>query len=631
LVGVVRLENRLTVQLRFFPHFTKGIKQLLSRTKQEYDTARTGHPTYRTWLVALLCCGLFTLDSFLPLPLGFTWLLRIVAFASFGMLLILLGQQTTAHRQPPRSRNVGLALRESELHGMLNNLPVAAMVSRQTQLLWVNEAGLQLAGWQTLDDALGHTVTDWLPRVEQRHDVAQHLATVEQGTQSASVELSYDANADPVQLALRSTLMALNGAPAVLTLLLAQRAPVPAVPQVHTKQPVIEYVNKRLADATHAFAIHDEYAFLFNHYKLQATYCPAKGAHLIEQKVNQSAEYFRILVEQSPVITYRCEWDNGPKLVYITPNVQQILGYTAHEMLHPSTFGAAQCHPDDVASLLHTIETSVKTGVGQMEHRMRHKDGTYRWLLSQWRFLPDSTEYVGHILDITERKSIEQDLADSRIQLRKLATRLNTVHEEERARMAREVHDVLGQNLTVLKFGLEHIATDLTAVDSVLNTKVDKLISVVDQTVEHVQRLSSQLRPCVLDELGLTPAIEWLVCEFTWQAEFTVELDLPDPLPQIEDNLAIVLYRVVQEALTNIVRHAKATQVKVALQITDEKAILLIQDDGCGFDATQKRTKKSMGLIGMQERIAPWDGTLDIDSTIGQGTTIYIEALLSPP
>jgi len=275
--------------------------------------------------------------------------------------------------------------------------------------------------------------------------------------------------------------------------------------------------------------------------------------------------------------------------------------------------------------------------------------GVLLMLISQQTTREETPQPSKHPLPATTTLATkaEKELACSRIEIRKLATRLNTIHEEERARMAREVHDVLGQNLTVLKFGLERMATDLggatgqlthaandaanDALGSQLGNKVNKLILVVDQTFEHVQRLSTQFRPCMLDELGLTPAIEWLVCEFTWQTEFTVELNLPDQPPPIDDNLATVLYRIVQEALTNVVRHAKASQVKIALQITAEKAILLIQDNGCGFDTNRQQAKKSMGLIGMRERIVAWDGIVRIDSTIGQGTTIYVEALLSPP
>jgi PAS domain S-box-containing protein len=349
-----------------------------------------------------------------------------------------------------------------------------------------------------------------------------------------------------------------------------------------------------------------------------------------EEQLRKSEEHFRTLVERSPAIIYRGEWTGNLRLTYITPNVQQLLGYTSQDLLQQSGLPDNAYHPEDVAPLLHAIEISRTSGVGQFEYRIRNKDGVYHWVLDQWGFLPASNECIGYMLDITDRKLMETALVRSRSELRKLATRLSAGYEEERARLAREVHDALGQNLTVLKIRIEYLLRELTAGDCQFTDMVRELNPVVDQTIEHVHQFIGQLRPVILDELGLTPAIEWLVHEFTDQTDLTVDLDLPGQMPDIERTLAISLYRIVQEALTNVVRHAKATHVQITLATTAQQVTLSIQDDGCGFNTNLAKSPKSLGIIGMRERIAPWNGLLRIESNPNQGTTVYVEAFLAP-
>lgn len=342
-----------------------------------------------------------------------------------------------------------------------------------------------------------------------------------------------------------------------------------------------------------------------------------------ERQLRTSEEHFRVLVERSPAVIYRGEWSREPQLTYITPNIYQILGYTDKVLLQQQTI-TTHLHHDDAAPFKAAMQTSRQSGYGQFEYRIRHNSGSYRWVLDQWQFLPDSDEYVGYIVDITKRKITEKALASSRRRLRKLTRRLNTIHEEERLSLAREVHDVLGQNLAVLRIRLDQLFNDLAQLDSPLGSKVQKLVLVVDNTMAHVQNLSSRLRPLVLDELGLTAAIERLVYDFADQTEFTIDLDLPDQPPSLERDLAIVLYRIVQEALTNITRHAKASHIQIMLLFAGDHVSLTIQDNGCGFDTNLARSPKSLGIIGMAERIAPWDGSLHINSIPGQGTTVHV-------
>lgn len=343
-----------------------------------------------------------------------------------------------------------------------------------------------------------------------------------------------------------------------------------------------------------------------------------------EEQLRKSEEHFRVLVEQSPAIIYRGEWVGYPLLTYITPNVKQILGYQDQELLQQASTLTQFYHAEDATRFFDAVQTSRPVGYGKFEYRVRRKGGAYRWLLNHWQFLPDSNEYVGYMLDITKRKVVEKALAHSRSKLRKLTTRLNAIHEDERLYLAREVHDVLGQNLAVLKIRLEQLLNDLPESHNPIRVKVEKLTQVVDNTVDHVQRLTARLRPLMLDELGLTPAIESLAYDFADQAAFTIDLDLPDQSPNLERDLAIALYRIVQEALTNVARHAKASHIQVILELTNNEVQLTIQDNGCGFDTNRARSQKSLGIMGMTERVAPWDGALHITSALGQGTTVHV-------
>ncbi|MBX3012428.1 MAG: PAS domain-containing protein [Caldilineaceae bacterium] len=340
--------------------------------------------------------------------------------------------------------------------------------------------------------------------------------------------------------------------------------------------------------------------------------------------VRSSEEYFRALVEQSPAIIYRGEWVGYPQLAYITPNVYYTFGYQAQELLAPATTPAPFYATEDISRFFEAMQLSQAVGHGQIEQRLLHKNGSCRWVLNQWQFLPNSNQYVGYLLDVTKRKGMEKAFAHSRSKLRKLTTRLNAIHEEERLYLAREVHDVLGQNLAVLKIRLEQLLYDLPEGHNTFGEKVGKLTQLVDHTVEHVQRLTARLRPLILDELGLTAAIESLVNEFADQATFTVDLDLPDQPPVLDRDLTIALYRIVQEALTNVARHAKASHIQILFQQTADEVQLTIQDDGCGFNKDLMRSTKSLGIIGMTERVAPWNGTLQIQSAPQQGTTVQV-------
>lgn len=221
--------------------------------------------------------------------------------------------------------------------------------------------------------------------------------------------------------------------------------------------------------------------------------------------------------------------------------------------------------------------------------------------------------------DITEWRRREERLRFSEQRLRELGARMQVAREEEAKRIAREIHDDLGQALTVLKMDLARLRARAGA-DPALGEPIEQMNRVVDGAVATTRRIAADLRPAILDDLGLAAAITWHAQQVSERAGFEVEVDVPPSDVSVDSAGAIVLYRVLQEALTNIARHAKATHVTVTLRERAPHVTLEVKDDGRGFDPDAPT--RSFGLLGMRERTASVGGLLEIESGQGKGTLV---------
>lgn len=233
----------------------------------------------------------------------------------------------------------------------------------------------------------------------------------------------------------------------------------------------------------------------------------------------------------------------------------------------------------------------------------------------------DSTRAVCLIAsDLSEMKRAEQELRASSEQLRNLAAHLLSVREEERGRISREVHDELGQSLTAVKMDLAWLARRLPRRNSQMLKKIRSTRQLADSIIQSIRRISTELRPAVLD-LGLAAAVEWQVQEFQARSGIQCKVRL---LTQevVASNASTAMFRIFQETLTNVTRHAKATRVEVVLQKQRDRLVLLIRDNGRGFDQADPSLSKSLGLLGMRERAAILDGRVNISSAPGKGTTV---------
>ncbi|HVZ49322.1 MAG TPA: MASE1 domain-containing protein, partial [Gemmatimonadaceae bacterium] len=228
-------------------------------------------------------------------------------------------------------------------------------------------------------------------------------------------------------------------------------------------------------------------------------------------------------------------------------------------------------------------------------------------------------------LDITERDRAQRTVAESRAQLEQLSRLLLTAQEDERRRVAREVHDELGQALTAVKIGLAQTMARAKRRNSLESERrAQGAADTLDRAIESVQRIVLRLRPGVLDNLGPLAALEHEVQQFREQSRLEVSLSLPPEPLAIDPDHSTVLYRTVQEALTNVLRHAQATRVSVTLLALDADFVLQVADDGIGIAEEQLRKPRSMGLLGMRERAAACGGRVDIARMDTGGTCVML-------
>ncbi|MCG3114143.1 MAG: PAS domain S-box protein [Candidatus Manganitrophus sp. SA1] len=230
-----------------------------------------------------------------------------------------------------------------------------------------------------------------------------------------------------------------------------------------------------------------------------------------------------------------------------------------------------------------------------------------------------------------QQKSVEKELRRSQEQLRNLSSRLHSMVEEERTRISREIHDELGQLLTILKMELSWLKKRLPKKETLLRDRTKSMAKLVDTTVQTLRKISTELRPGVLDDLGLTAAIEWQVQEFQsrtgMRCHFTVR---PEEI-LLDPDRSTAVFRIFQETLTNIVRHANADEVAILLEKTEENLILEVKDNGRGITQSQITNSKSLGLLGIRERALLWGGTVQISGVPGKGTIITVQIPLHQP
>ncbi len=230
--------------------------------------------------------------------------------------------------------------------------------------------------------------------------------------------------------------------------------------------------------------------------------------------------------------------------------------------------------------------------------------------------------------DVTARARADEALRKSQAELREFAAAAHSIREQEQGRVARELHDELGQALTALKMDVAWIGAQLHKSQEAVAHKLGAMQDMLDGTVAATRRISADLRPLMLDDLGLIPAAEWLVQNVSERTGIRCELEIGAPDLELQDPQASALYRILQESLTNVARHAKASQVGVRLDRVGDTVTLRVCDDGRGFNVNEARKGNSYGLLGLRERTYLLGGEVRIDSEPGKGTTIEVSVPL---
>jgi PAS domain S-box-containing protein len=226
--------------------------------------------------------------------------------------------------------------------------------------------------------------------------------------------------------------------------------------------------------------------------------------------------------------------------------------------------------------------------------------------------------------DITAEKKAQEDLERSRQDLRNLSVHLQSVREEESTRVARKIHDELGQSLTALQMDLSWLENRLPANSKNIREKTRSMSELVDVTIESMHKIMMELRPSLLDDLGLAAAIEWQAGDFQKRSGIRCQANIRCDTNFINKELATSIFRIFQETITNIVRHSKATQCRVNLTEKGKELCLEVTDNGIGITQWQIDDAMSFGMIGMRERAHLWGGTVHVRNAKPSGTTVRV-------
>ena len=223
--------------------------------------------------------------------------------------------------------------------------------------------------------------------------------------------------------------------------------------------------------------------------------------------------------------------------------------------------------------------------------------------------------------EIEERKQAEEALRESQKEFRNLASHLQEFSENERKAIAREIHDEVGQAMTALKMDISSLA-DSVGDNMIILNKIGSMAALINSTLSVVRRLQTDLRPHMIDDLGLDETMRWQLSEFEKRSKVFCSIDISANLDSLGEKPSITLFRVMQEALTNIARHAEAGNVHVAIREENGKIAMEIKDDGKGIDPEKTRDNRSFGILGMRERVTALGGSLEISGEPGKGTVV---------
>jgi|GEM_PF-1943077 len=342
-----------------------------------------------------------------------------------------------------------------------------------------------------------------------------------------------------------------------------------------------------------------------------------------KESLYKSEEKYRNFFENDLSGDYVITLDG--KIVMCNHAFAEILGYkTVEEIIDDSDFRWHKT-PQERKYFLNQLRKKKK--LKMVEQKLQNREGKtiiiMENVIGEFDKYDQLVQIKGYIFEITERKLAEEEVIKSKKLLEDLHRHLEEIRENERAVISREIHDQIGQSLTALKLDMNWMTGYLKNISPEAAAKRQGMIELISNTIKDVQRISSDLRPGILDDLGLSAAIEWYCDEFEKRTGIRCSLKLDNStFDDSQKNLAF--FRVLQEALTNVTRHANASSVTIKLHQTQKGTTMTIHDNGIGIPEEKIESNKSLGLIGMRERINQFGGKVDFSSKKGQGTKLTI-------
>jgi PAS domain S-box-containing protein len=367
--------------------------------------------------------------------------------------------------------------------------------------------------------------------------------------------------------------------------------------------------------------------------QFQVLYNDVTKRRRAEEALIQSEKKYRDIFEMTVEGIYRST--PAGRFIIVNPAFVKICGYaSAEEMTEKVTDIANQIYanPEDRLRLQKLI--AAEGEVKGFEVQFKHPTKELVWVSINTKALHDEqgniVYYDGTIEDVTERKRVEDALRASHLQLRALSGRLQSVREDERKQIAREIHDELGGALTGLKIDLSFLASsapksrDKTKRDSFLS-KMLEMSKLIDETIGTVRKLVTELRPSILDDFGLLAALEWQLQEFQKRTGIQTEFVSTLEYINMDEELSTAVFRIFQESLTNVARHANATKVTATLNKVAGGLVLKVHDNGKGISEDDIHNTKSVGLIGMREHALFLGGTVNFSGEPSKGTTVLVQ------
>src|SRR5215472_3669167 len=340
--------------------------------------------------------------------------------------------------------------------------------------------------------------------------------------------------------------------------------------------------------------------------------------------LRESEERFRLIANAAPVMI----WMSGADRLctYFNQSWLEFIGRAFGDEL--GNGWAEGVHPDDLEGCLETYAQAFdRREPFQMEYRRRRHDGEYRWIFDHGvpRFNADASfaGYIGSGIDVTERKQAEEALSS-------VSRRLIEAHEEERTWLARELHDDINQRIALLGVNLQNLKQDRAASESERSRRMGEACEDVSELGSDIQALSHRLHSSKLEYLGLVAACGGFCRELSGQQNVEIDFHSQDIPKSLSQEVSLCLFRVLQEALQNAVKHSGVRQVQVLLNTASNQIQLSVHDSGVGFDPEKAMNQHGLGLTSMKERLKLVDGQFSIDSKLQSGTTIYARVPLAP-